>query len=108
MFSLQRNQFALLSIFAGLILLLAGAASVQASISTSRSYNPAINPADFVTTIDNHYYPLKPGTVFIYDGTKGGKSQHDVVTVTHATRLILGVSTTVVRDQVSEEGKLTE
>jgi hypothetical protein len=28
-------------------------------------YDPVINPANFVTTIDNPYFPLTPGTTFI-------------------------------------------
>jgi hypothetical protein len=31
-------------------------------------YNPAIDPANFVKDIDNPYFPLKPGTTFIYEG----------------------------------------
>src|SRR5436305_4942001 len=31
-------------------------------------YDPVIDPANFVATIDNPYFPLKPGTTFIYEG----------------------------------------
>ena len=30
------------------------------------SYSPGIDPSDFTTTIDNNYFPLKPGTTFVY------------------------------------------
>src|SRR5215467_4370762 len=31
-------------------------------------YDPVIDPANFVATIDNPYFPLQPGTTFIYGG----------------------------------------
>jgi hypothetical protein len=31
-------------------------------------YNPVINPDDFVEVIDNPYFPLTPGTTFVYEG----------------------------------------
>jgi hypothetical protein len=31
-------------------------------------YSPVIDPANFVDKIDNPYFPLTPGTVFIYEG----------------------------------------
>ena len=34
----------------------------------ARSYSPTIDPANFVTTIDNRYFPLMPGTGFHYKG----------------------------------------
>jgi hypothetical protein len=122
MFREQRVRLALLSTFAALVLLLtsAGAAGASARQSTTLSpagaasvpatqpSNPVINPADFVDRIDNRYFPLKPGTTFIYKGTKGGLAQRDVITVTHATKRILGVSAVVVRDRVTEEGELIE
>jgi len=30
------------------------------------AWDPAIDPANFTTNIDNPYYPLKPGTTFVY------------------------------------------
>jgi hypothetical protein len=30
-------------------------------------------PGDFVSRIDNKYFPLKPGTTFLYRGTEKGK-----------------------------------
>ena len=122
MFREPRIRLVLLSTFVVLLLLAtsAGAAGASANPSTTTSTarvssviatqpaNPVINPADFVDRIDNRYFPLKPGTTFIYQGTKGGQAQRDVITVTHATKRILGVSAVVVRDRVTEEGELIE
>jgi hypothetical protein len=31
-------------------------------------YDPVIDPSNFVTRVDNPYFPLTPGTTFIYEG----------------------------------------
>jgi hypothetical protein len=74
------------------------------------TYSPTIDPADFVATIDNRYFPLKPGTARHYKGlAEDGKTpQTDVEVVTHQTKTILGVNCTVVRDTVSMGGHQVE
>jgi hypothetical protein len=71
-------------------------------------YAPSIDPANFVTTIDNRYFPLKPGTGFHYRGVKDAVVQTDDMIVTHQVKNVLGVRCTVVRDTVSEHGKPLE
>ena len=73
-------------------------------------YHPQIDPADFVTRIDNPYFPLKPGTGFHYKGVaEDGKTpQTDDMVVTHKTKTIMGVKATVVSDIVSSKGKQIE
>ena len=59
--------------------------------------------------IDNKYFPLKPGTVMIYEGTdEDGKSTRDIFTVTNDTKEIEGVATRVVNDSAFVEGDLEE
>jgi hypothetical protein len=65
-------------------------------------YAPRIDPANFVTTIDNRYWPLKPGTAYHYKGVRGTTPQTDDEVVTDKTKQILGIPCTVVRDTVSE------
>ena len=72
------------------------------------AYNPIINPANFVTTIDNPFFPLTPGTTFIYEGTTEDGFEHDEVFVTHNTKVILGVTCVEVRDTVTVDGALAE
>ncbi len=72
------------------------------------SYKPTIDPANFVATIDNQYFPLKPGTAFHYKGSKDGTAQTDDMVVTDQTKQILGVTSTVVEDTVSEHGNAIE
>jgi hypothetical protein len=55
-------------------------------------------PALFVSLIDNPYYPLPVGRTLVYLGTKDGQAQKDRVRVTSKTKVIGGVTATVVRD----------
>jgi hypothetical protein len=57
-----------------------------------------LDPAGFVSTIDNPYYPLPVGRTLVYRGVRDGQAQVDRVTVTDRTTLIGGVTATVVRD----------
>jgi hypothetical protein len=72
------------------------------------TYLPSIDPANFVQTIDNPYWPLEPGTIYTYEGVRGATPQTDVEVVTHQTKVILGIPSTVVRDTVSEHGAPVE
>jgi hypothetical protein len=89
-----------------------GAASSTNVVSTSASslapthgrYSPSIHAADFVARIDNPFWPLKPGTGFHYKGVRGTTPQTDDELVTHQTKRILGIRSTVVLDTVSEHG----
>jgi hypothetical protein len=71
---------------------------------------PTFNAGTFhhSTTIDNRYFPLVPGTRFTYSGAFKKTAVVDVVMVTHNMPTIDGVKTIEVRDQVSEDGVLTE
>ena len=67
-----------------------------------------IDPNNFVDVVDNPYFPLEPGTTFIYEGESEGTPTREVVNVTSETKEILGVTTIVVRDQAFEDGVLIE
>jgi hypothetical protein len=71
-------------------------------------YDPHLDPADFVTTVDNPYMALAPGARWDYDGTADGEAEHTVVVVTDQHRDIAGISATVVRDTVTVAGEVTE
>jgi hypothetical protein len=83
-------------------------ASASALAPVSGKYSPRVDPSNFVTTIDNPYWPLKPGTTYHYKGVRGTTPQTDVETVTNQTKNIIGIPSTVVRDVVSEHGKPVE
>jgi hypothetical protein len=72
------------------------------------SYAPVIDPARFSTTIDNPYYPLVPGTRFIYEGVTADGKERNVVEVTPDTKVVMGVTTRVVHDVVEVDGQAEE
>jgi hypothetical protein len=61
-------------------------------------YAPVLDPANFVSVIDNRYFPLPVGRTLVYTGIKDGQSQTDTVTVTNQTKIILGITATLVSD----------
>lgn len=72
------------------------------------AYSPSIDKANFVKAIDNPYFPLKPGTKFVYEGVRSEGKEHNEVQVTNETKEIIGVNCVVVRDNVTLNGKLIE
>ena len=95
-----------------------GERSAQASSAGARatcdlprgSERVDLNPADFTTRIDNPYWPMRPGSRWIYRETDSeGTKQRVVVTVTPKTKRIAnGITARVVHDVVTEEGKPVE
>ena len=69
-----------------------------------------LDPADFTTRIDNPYWPMRPGSRWVYRETDAdGARQRVVVTVTRRTKLIAnGITARVVHDVVTEDGKPVE
>jgi hypothetical protein len=69
-----------------------------------------LNPADFTTRIDNPYWPMTPGTKWVYRETDvDGSAQRVVVTVTNRTKKVAsGIVARVIHDRVTEKGKLVE
>lgn len=72
------------------------------------SYNPVIDPNNFVDTIDNPYFTLTPGTTFIYEKHTTGETEVVEVNVTGETKVILGVTCVVVHDTATVNGELKE
>ncbi|MDQ1643369.1 MAG: hypothetical protein QOJ90_2720 [Actinomycetota bacterium] len=72
------------------------------------TYQPVLDPANFVSVIDNQYFPLPVGRKLVYTGVKDGQTQTDRVTVTSQKKVILGISTTVVFDVADHNGTVLE
>jgi hypothetical protein len=68
------------------------------------NYTFTLTPADFVTGIDNPYLPLTVGSRWVFEG--GGERTE--IEVLAETRVVMGITATVVRDTVSEDGELIE
>jgi hypothetical protein len=67
-----------------------------------------IDPANFQTAVDNPFFPLVPGTVYLYTETLGKNSSENEVTVTNETKTIMGVTCVVVHDVLREKGIVME
>jgi len=67
-----------------------------------------VAPVEFVAAVDNPWFPLRPGTTLRYRGETEGTPGVDVFRVTDRTRKILGVTATVVHDQVILDGRVAE
>jgi hypothetical protein len=69
-----------------------------------------LDPDDFTTRIDNPYWPMKPGSRWVYRETDdAGAAMRVEVTVTNKTKRIAnGVEARVVHDEVTEGGKPIE
>jgi hypothetical protein len=108
----SRRPLALSGAILGLILLAPLTHALGANSPGSRPAPtcPSFDAGRFSksTKIDNPYFPLVPGTRFTYEGFVQKTPVVDVVTVTRNTPTIDGVKTIEVRDQVSEDGVLTE
>jgi hypothetical protein len=86
------------------IFLLAGCGGSE-SRSLPQGSEPAnLDAGDFVDRIDNPYWPMAPGSKWVYreDGARVA------VAVTDQTKEILGIQATVVHDVVTEDGELVE
>ncbi|MFL6045335.1 MAG: hypothetical protein ACJ72M_09465 [Propionibacteriaceae bacterium] len=69
-----------------------------------------LDPANFNADITNPYWPMKPGTRWIYRGIEQGEPAQDIVVVATATtkKLANGITARVVRDTGRAEGKVVE
>jgi hypothetical protein len=68
-----------------------------------------LDPAQFTTRIDNRWWPMTPGSRWVYRETDGqGATQRVEVTVTDQTKTIIGIQARVVHDVVTEDGQLVE
>ena len=87
-------------------------AAVLGSPQAASALSPPIpklpRPTQFVSRITNRWFPLVPGTVYVYRGAKDGKQAIDVLAVTHRKRTIDGIRATVINDRLYENGRLAE
>ena len=67
-----------------------------------------VNPADFVTKIDNPWLPLQPGTVRNYQGIKDATPSILTASVTTKTKTIAGVACVVVEELLTMAGTPTD
>ena len=83
-------------------------AGASPKIASGSKHEPVLDPANFVSVIDNPYYPLPVGRTLVYRGVRNGKTQVDRVHVTKRTKVVEGISATVVTDVATHRGTLLE
>jgi hypothetical protein len=85
-------------------------AGAEAAELPKASERVNLDPADFTTTIDNPYWPMTPGSRWVYRERGGtGPTNRVVVTVTARTkRVAAGIVARVVHDRVTQAGRLVE
>ena len=94
----------LISVCVGICIISLLVAPAQAN---SQKKHPRYAPESFVDAnglpfpIDNQYWPLTPGTTFIYETDDG--SERNEVYVSHDTRAVAGVTCVVVEDRAWED-----
>ncbi|MEA2521644.1 MAG: hypothetical protein QOI81_1290 [Actinomycetota bacterium] len=89
-------------------LLALGSAHASPKTKAAPVYEPVLDPANFVSVIDNPYYPLPVGRTLIYTGIKDGQTQRETVNVTSDTRVIEGITATALSDISKHKGTLLE
>lgn len=72
------------------------------------SRHESVLPKHFAVEIDNPWFPLRPGTTYVYRGAKDGKPSRQVLEVTRLTKTIQGIRATVLHDNLYLIGKLAE
>ncbi len=84
------------------------AIAATAVMVLSNTASAGVDPANFNAPVHNAYFPLKPGTLFVYEGSEDGDHLVEHLRVTHQHRTIEGVATTVVSDILWANGHLAE
>jgi hypothetical protein len=98
---------------AGAVLALAGCGGGGSKSSSSSGLPEGtervrLDPADFTTNIDNPYWPIRPGSHWVYREVEDGEAHRDDVTVTNRTKTLGGIEARVVHDRVSQNGETLE
>jgi hypothetical protein len=108
----RRTRIAAGSTAVGAVLVAAGVGAALGIVGTSAQAVPTAanpSPSSFTHPVANPYFPLTPGLVLRYRGTDDGEKEHERVVVTHKTKMIQGVRTTVVHDVLRRaDGSLAE
>jgi hypothetical protein len=99
----------IVTLLAATIAVTAGATATSCALPRGGEH-VTLDPAGFTTRISNPWWPMRPGSRWVYGETgPDGTRQRVVVTVLKRTKRIAnGVTARVVHDVVSEDGKPVE
>jgi hypothetical protein len=96
-----------------LLLVACGGGGSKSSSSSSSTLPQGTKPmkldaADFTTNIDNPYWPMRPGSHWVYREVENGETQRVDVTVLDKTKVLAGITARVVHDEVTRQGQVVE
>jgi hypothetical protein len=92
-----------------IVILCALAAGGTTVAMTHAAGIPPLPPASsFSAHVTNVWFPLHPGSRYVYTGVKDGKRARDVMVVMHQTKMIEGVPCVAVSDRLYLRGRLEE
>jgi hypothetical protein len=86
----------------------AAATPFPAAYQKGATYAPILDPAKFVATVDNPFFPLTPGTRWEMRANGDAAGEVTITQVTHHTKTIMGIKCVVVHDEVRTDGEVTE
>jgi hypothetical protein len=84
------------------------AAVASASSAEDNFLTLPFDPDNFVRNVDNRFFPLTPGTRYVYKGIEDNEHETNVTIVTHDRKNIVGISAVVVFDRIFVHGELKE
>lgn len=73
-----------------------------------KDWSPGVDPSNFVSQVDNPYFPLSSTRSMSYRGVSKEGTETLVIEVTGQTKVILGVTTTVVVETARMNGEIIE
>lgn len=101
----KEQRFARLAAAFTCAVLFASVASVAAG-QKPKEWNVSVDPANFVSFVDNRYFPLTPGRSYRFQQAGGAEAL--LIEVTTQTKVVMGVTTIVVRETATVAGQVVE
>jgi len=80
------------------------AGAPRVAVAPGSAEIPEFDPATFDDPQPNRFFPLEPGWVSVYRNETEDGAERITDVVTHDTKVILGIATTVIHDTVELEG----
>ena len=81
---------------------------VALALSLAAPVAGAPSTGGFSAHVTNTWFPLVPGSIYVYRGIKDGKASREVMTVSHEVRTVDGAPCAVVKDKLYLRGRLEE
>ena len=89
-------------------LVLVAMAAAAFAVLVGGGANAVASEAGWAPRVTNPWFPLRPGTTYVYTGMKDGRPSRELFTVTRPTKMIQGVRCTAVSDRLYLRGRLFE